>query len=218
MNEGRHGSNKKITIIVCAALVLALAIGIIVGVSMNKGGKKKNAKDDAGTLMPGSTSQQVISIPDTPPQTSAPPPVVQEPEPEPEPEPDSSEPEDEEDDEKDPDESGPLEFISEPKVGSIDGKTVTVEFKTNKEATVNAIVSTSDTAPGISGFYDYYSRGKENEDFVNKQSVYMVTQDGTTATFEIPDKKESYYLILNAVDNETGDWQPNVTVITLYTP
>ena len=96
-----------------------------------------------------------------------------------------------------------------------DGKKVTVTYKTNVESTVNAILSTSGDGISTGTFYDYFNRGQKFDWAVGKRQTYTVTSAGKSETFELPDPTKTYYLYLNAVENETDVWQTGVTVLLL---
>lgn len=96
-----------------------------------------------------------------------------------------------------------------------DGKKVTVTYKTNVESTVNAILSTSGEGISTGTFYDHFNRGQKFDWAVGKRQTYTVTSAGKSETFELPDPTKTYYLYLNAVENETDVWQTGVTVLLL---
>ena len=106
-------------------------------------------------------------------------------------------------------------FAEAPTV-SVSGSTATVTFKTTNSSTVNSILVTSSEAISISRFYDYYNRGQEYEPVVEKKATFKVGPDGVTETYTLPDTSKSYWLLVNTVDNESGEWQPSVTVIPLH--
>lgn len=116
-----------------------------------------------------------------------------------------------------PEPQPPPEFSAAPAV-SVNGKTVTVTFKTDVESTINAIVSTSGEAIGTGAFYDYFRRDMALPGAVAKKQTYSVTEAGQTETYTLPDLSKTYYLLVNAVENQTDTWQNSVTVILLYKP
>lgn len=100
---------------------------------------------------------------------------------------------------------------------SLSGNTASVTFKTDVPSTVNAILVTSPEVLTISQFYDHFTRGVKYESAVSQKAIFKVDENGVTETFELPDLSKNYYLLINAVENETGTWQPNVTLIPLHT-
>ncbi len=96
-----------------------------------------------------------------------------------------------------------------------DGETATVTYKTNVESTVNAILATSGEGISTGQFYDYFNRARALDGAVSKTQTYMVTSGGKDVSFDLPDPTKTYYLYLNAVENQTGVWQTGVTVILL---
>lgn len=101
---------------------------------------------------------------------------------------------------------------------SLSGKTATVTFKTNVESTVNTILTTSGTGVGTNQFYDYFNRSAALDGAVSKNQVYAVTDTGKSISYTLPDAGKAYYLLVNAVENETGTWQGSVSVLKLYDP
>lgn len=207
-------------LVVLVVVVLAVAAGVAAALAINASGGGGKTPVSSAPLVAGSQPPQ-HSLPASFPQVqSVQPPAPQvvsssQPEPPLESQSSSSEPESV----YEPEESGPLAFVEgTPKVVQTSGKTVTVLFQTNTGATVNAIVSTSDAAPSIAGFYDYFNRGQANEAYVGKHSVYKVGNTGVSQSFEIPDTTKTYYLIVNAVEDETNVWQPTTQVVLLYAP
>lgn len=99
---------------------------------------------------------------------------------------------------------------------TVDGKKVSVTYKTNVSSTVNAILATSGEGVSVNTFYDYFNRGKTFDWAVAKKQTYMVGTEGKTETFELPDLKKDYYLLINAVENETDVWQATVLVVPVY--
>ncbi|NLW77833.1 MAG: hypothetical protein GXY32_00260 [Ruminococcaceae bacterium] len=116
-----------------------------------------------------------------------------------------------------PEPQDPPEFSAAPAI-SVSGKTATITFKTDVDSTLNAIVSTSGEAIGTGAFYDYFRRDMALQGAVSKKQTYSVNSAGKSETYELPDLSKTYYLLVNAVENETDVWQPGVTVILLYSP
>ncbi|MGD9560271.1 MAG: hypothetical protein AB7V55_06680, partial [Oscillospiraceae bacterium] len=114
----------------------------------------------------------------------------------------------------------PPEFVEKTPSVTVDAKAkkATVLFKTNVDATVNAIVATSGDAIGTGTFYDYFRRDVKYEPAVSKKQTYSVTSAGKSETYDLPDLSKTYYLLVNAVENETDTWQTGVTVVLLYSP
>ncbi len=110
----------------------------------------------------------------------------------------------------------PAPVFSHAPAATVSEQSVSVSYQTDVESTVNAILSTSGEGISVSQFYDYFNRNESFDWAVEKHTVYTVTQDGKTLSFELPDLDESYYLYINAVENESGTWQNSVTVIPLY--
>lgn len=107
-------------------------------------------------------------------------------------------------------------FLENGIAASANGTTVTVTFKTDVSATVNAILSTSSASIGVSTFYDYYNRGAALEGAIGKYATYKAGPNGSSITIELPAADKNYYLLVNAVENETGTWQSSVTVVSLF--
>lgn len=110
----------------------------------------------------------------------------------------------------------PAGFSEAPTI-SVEGSTVTVTFKTTANSTVNSILSTTGNAPDVRGFYDYVNRGASNENYIEKKATYNVGPEGVTETYTLPDTGKSYWILVNTVDNESGQWQSSVTAVPIYT-
>lgn len=105
-----------------------------------------------------------------------------------------------------------------PAVVSVSGFTVTVSYKTDVSSTVNAVLANVGNTVSTGVFYDFTRRGVNFEGAISHKSTNNVTSAGVTETFTLPDTSVPYYLIVNAVENETGTWQNYTTVIVLYNP
>lgn len=99
----------------------------------------------------------------------------------------------------------------------MDGKTAKVTYKTDVGATINAIVATSGDSISVQSFYDHVRRGKTYQHAVATKTTGVSGGVARTETFELPDLSKSYWLLINAVENQTGTWQDTVTVIKLHT-
>ncbi len=107
-------------------------------------------------------------------------------------------------------------FTEAPTV-SVSGGTVSVTFKTATNSTVNSVKVTSGEGMSVSDFYNYYNRDAEYAPAVEKKATFNVGPEGVTETYELPDTTKSYWLLINTVDNETGEWQSSVTAVPIYT-
>ena len=107
--------------------------------------------------------------------------------------------------------------FSEAPTISVDGSTVTVTFKTTADSTVNSILSTTGDAPDVRGFYDYVNRDAANDKYLEKKATYNVGPEGETETYTLPDTGKSYWILINTVDNASGQWQSSVTAVPIYT-
>lgn len=107
-------------------------------------------------------------------------------------------------------------FVENTPSVAVSGRTASVTYKTNVPSTINAILTTSPGSVKTAVFYDYFNRGKAFDGAVSKKQTMMVSTAGKTETYDLPDLSKSYYLLINAVENETGTWQSGVTAIQLY--
>lgn len=107
--------------------------------------------------------------------------------------------------------------LTEAPTVEVNGSTVSVTFKTSREATVNSVLVSSEDGMTVSQFYDYFSRGAEYAPAVEKKATFKAGPDGVTETYELPDTSKSYWLLLNIVDNETEEWEDSISVLPIYT-
>lgn len=209
MRGKNNGQKRKLLVGGLIMLVLVLGIAVLAVILINSGSKN----------VPSSSINIVNSAPPAPSQSDdAPVSSLSESQSEQESQavdsaPASSETSSESQSEAPPPE--PPVFVETPTV-KVEKGVATVTFKTNVKSTVNSIIATSADRISTGTFYDYVRRDKPYTPAIGKAKTFNVDENGKTEQFTIPDLRQSYWLLINAVEDEGGLWQSGVTVIQLY--